>query len=219
MTVPPDDEGHGGPPRCGARTRAGGSCQQIAGWGTDHAHVPGTRCRLHGGSTPNQKRSAERLRVEQEATAAVVRFGLDMTDITPGEALLREVRRSAAMVGWLAWRVAQLEEQALTWGLTKRKVKQDAEGQQVVEAEQEARQNIWVIMLREERLLLAKVAAEAARSGIEERLARQVEFEGAIMVRLLNAVLGDPELGLTALQRAAIPNVVPRHLRAMDSAA
>jgi hypothetical protein len=32
---------------CGAKTRAGGTCQQVAGWGT--AHLGNGRCKLHGG--------------------------------------------------------------------------------------------------------------------------------------------------------------------------
>ena len=208
-------------PRCGGKTKAGGFCKLGAGASTDH---PGEgRCSRHGGSTRNHRRAAERAKAEREAQAAVARFGLDMSDVTAGEALIREVRRSAAMVAYLAFRVSLLDDSQMTWGLTKQKTRHaqaadDDEGdgpRELVESEHEARQNIWIIMLREERLLLAKVAAEAARAGVEERMARQVELEGALMVRLLNAVLGDPELGLTAVQRAAIPNVVPRHLRAI----
>lgn len=207
-------------PRCGGKTKAGGYCKLGAGANTDH---PGEgRCSRHGGSTPNHRRAAERAKAERAAAAAVARFGLDMSDVTAGEALIREVRRSAAMVAYLAYRVSLLDDTQMTWGLTKQKTRQtrmegeDGDGPgELVESEHEARQNIWIIMLREERLLLAKVAAEAARAGVEERMARQVELEGALMVRLLNAVLSDPELGLTQDQRAAIPTVVPRHLRAI----
>lgn len=37
-------------PVCGARTRAGTTCGQAAGWGTDHAGQG--RCKLHGGKSP-----------------------------------------------------------------------------------------------------------------------------------------------------------------------
>lgn len=36
--------------KCDAKTRSGGRCQQVAGWGTDH--VGQGRCKLHGGATP-----------------------------------------------------------------------------------------------------------------------------------------------------------------------
>lgn len=38
--------------RCGARTRHGGPCQQVAGFGTDHVGVG--RCKFHGGATPSR---------------------------------------------------------------------------------------------------------------------------------------------------------------------
>jgi hypothetical protein len=37
-------------PKCGAKTRSGGTCGQKAGWGTDH--VGEGRCKLHGGRNP-----------------------------------------------------------------------------------------------------------------------------------------------------------------------
>ncbi|MEM7048894.1 MAG: HGGxSTG domain-containing protein [Acidobacteriota bacterium] len=37
-------------PKCGAKTRAGTPCQQVAGWGTDHEGSG--RCKLHGGAKP-----------------------------------------------------------------------------------------------------------------------------------------------------------------------
>lgn len=36
--------------KCGARTRSGGTCQNRAGFGTDH--VGSGRCKFHGGATP-----------------------------------------------------------------------------------------------------------------------------------------------------------------------
>jgi hypothetical protein len=43
-------------------------------------------------------------------------------DVTAGEALIREVQRSAAMVEWPAVRVAALPEDDLTWGLAGRRI-------------------------------------------------------------------------------------------------
>lgn len=49
MTVAKKKKPHDGP-KCGAKKRGGGTCTQVAGWGTDH---PGQgRCKLHGGKTP-----------------------------------------------------------------------------------------------------------------------------------------------------------------------
>lgn len=53
-------------PRCGAKTRAGGTCQLAAGFRTDH---PGEgRCRFHGGATPvkhGRYSSIKRPRIKQ----------------------------------------------------------------------------------------------------------------------------------------------------------
>lgn len=38
---------------CGAKTRKGTPCQQVAGWGTDH--VGSGRCKLHGGKSTGPK--------------------------------------------------------------------------------------------------------------------------------------------------------------------
>jgi hypothetical protein len=76
------------------------------------------RCKLHGGATPSHQVAAERVMAEQETA----RFGLSTVDVTAGEALIREVQRSAAMVEWLAVRVAALPEDDLTWGLVGRRI-------------------------------------------------------------------------------------------------
>lgn len=50
-------------PKCGAKTRAGGTCLQGKGWGTK---TPGIgRCKLHGGRSPNGQKAAQRELVEQ----------------------------------------------------------------------------------------------------------------------------------------------------------
>ena len=48
---------------------------------------------------------------------------------------------------------------------------------------------------------------------------RQREMEGELIAKVVRAVLGDPQLGLSREQWAAVGQVVPRHLRAMDQVA
>ena len=116
---PGHDDDH---PKCGGKLKQrDGTCTQPAGWGTSHPGIGS--CKLHGGSTPNHQAAAERVMAEQEAA----RFGLDTADVTAGEALIREVRRSAAMVDWLAARVAELGEDDLTWGVASRRITPAAE--------------------------------------------------------------------------------------------
>lgn len=43
---------HDGVPKCGRSKRDGsGLCGQAAGWGTEHAGIPGKACKLHGGKS------------------------------------------------------------------------------------------------------------------------------------------------------------------------
>jgi hypothetical protein len=84
-----------------------------------------------------------------------------------------------------------------------------------VQIEQRARTHPWVVMLRDERALLGKLAEAAHRCGIEERLMRQVELDGA----LIAAILNDPDLEMRPEQKAKFSTVVPRHLRAIDGEA
>jgi hypothetical protein len=88
----------------------------------------------------------------------------------------------------------------------------DQGGEPSVVVEQRARTHPIVVMLRDERVLLGRLAESAHRCGIEERLLRQVELDGQSTAKVMNAILADPELGLTHVQRSA----VPRHLRSMD---
>ena len=215
MTDQPDQPGHdsrycGGPKRQGE-----GTCTRPAGWGTPHPGIG--RCKLHGGSTPSHVAAAEKVMAEQEAA----RFGLDMREISGGEALIREVRRSAAMTDWLAARVAALPEDDLTFGVASRRLTPSPiQGQQPsVVVEQRARLHPFVLMLTQERTLLGRLAEAAHRCGIEERLLRQVELDGALIAKLVAAILNDPELEMRPEQKARFGTVVPRHLRAMDQVA
>jgi hypothetical protein len=87
---------------CGPRNRSGGPCQRPAGWGTDH--VGYGRCRLHGGTTPNHVRAAQR----QQAAETVASLGL-RRDVDPNTAWLEEVHRAAGHVAWLGEVVGGLE--------------------------------------------------------------------------------------------------------------
>lgn len=213
MEPEPDAQAHGA--KCGGMNRQHEPCGNSAGYKTGHLGYG--NCHFHGGSSPNGAKHAEKVMAEQEAA----RFGLDMTEISGGKALLREVCRSAAMVDWLACQVAELDPESMVWGVAGRRIMpaSQAGGTPVVQVEQRARIHPWVVMLRDERLVLTKVAEAAHRCGIEDRLMRQVELDGAMIAKLISAVLHDPELGLGPEHWAKVPTVVPRHLRAMDGAA
>jgi hypothetical protein len=66
---------------------------------------------------------------------------------------------------------------------------------------------------------MGRLAESAHRCGIEERLTRARELEGALMAKLIRGILSDLDLSLSRDQWAAVAHVVPRHLRAMDQVA
>jgi hypothetical protein len=155
------------------------------------------------------------------AEQETARFGLSTVDVTAGEALIREVQRSAAMVEWLAVRVAALPEDDLTWGLVGRRITPPGtpNGQPTVHVEQRARIHPLVLMLNQERQLLGRLAESAHGCGIEERLLRRIELAGALIAKLIAAILNDPDLEMRPEQKAKFGTVVPRHLRAIDGEA
>src|SRR5690242_14754665 len=100
--------------RCGGpRRQAEGTCAQAAGWGTPHPGIG--RCKLHGGSTPSHVAAAQ----AEMARRAMETYGRK-ADTNPVDALLDEVRWTAGHVAWLRDRIRELEQDALTWGLTEK---------------------------------------------------------------------------------------------------
>lgn len=98
--------------KCGALTKTGAPCRHSKGQNTDH---PGFGyCNLHGGNTQAGIKSAMMEMAEQFASEYKRdrRFGGNRHDpeyanYTPEQALLEEVRRSAAMVRFLEERIGR----------------------------------------------------------------------------------------------------------------
>lgn len=180
-------------------------CTRPAGWGTDHAgHGP---CKLHSGNTPSHAAAA----TVAQAKTAVATFGLPR-EIDPRDALLEEVYRTAGAVDWLHQQVQRLEAEQVTWGKAEEVEKQAGEFPGV-DTTHKAAVNVWVELWQKERKHLVDVAKAAIAAGIEERRVRLAEQQGAMLAGAIKAILGD--LDLTPEQQARIPEVVPRHLRAV----
>lgn len=203
----PVQNGQNDQPRayCGAKTRNGGTCKSAPIQGA-------TRCRMHGGASPRAKAAAERRLAEQAAREAVVTYGLPV-DISPTEALLREVRYTAGHVEWLRARVQELEEAKLTVGVTEQKI--DPTGAKSTKIESVP--NAWVRLYQEERRHLVAVTTAALKAGVEERRVRLEEAQGAAIVELLDTILDG--LDLTPAQQEKAHDVVPRALRAIEGGA
>lgn len=198
----------------------GGLCTQAAGWGTDHPGIG--KCKLHGGSTPNGRKSAQVAQAKRD----VVTFGLPI-ETDPHTALLDELHRTAGAVHWLAERVGALKERDVIWGKTKHKTGGEDRG-----STNEAKTHLWVTLYREERKHLVEVAAACARAGIEERRVRLAEEQGRALAGVIQRIVaglfeglveavGTEEALKVLLERVwpqLVREVVPRELRLLGSA-
>lgn len=177
-------------------------------------------CLHHGGGAPQAREAGVRRAAEGRIRALMETYGRKI-DTTPTAALLDEVQWTAGHVAWLRERVQEIEsaaeaagtngEHPLIWGVTREKTGGEDHG-----ITEEAAPNVWLKLYQSERAHLIKVCDVAIRSGIEERRVRLAESQGALIAQAIRAILG--ELDLTADQQARVPELVPRHLRAISSA-
>lgn len=198
--------------RCWGRKNTGDQCGQIAMRGQNV-------CKNHGGKAPQNLAKAEERLTEERARVLVETYGRKI-ETTASEALLDEVKWSAGHVAWLRQRVQEIESAAavvgtdsghpLVWGITKEKSGGEDRGTTT-----EAAPNVWLKLYQQERTHLVKVCSEAIRAGIEERRIKLAEQEGALVAQAIRAILTD--LDLTEEQLRRVPEVVPRHLRALAS--
>ena len=159
--------------RCAAHRRDGQPCTQWPVRGAD-------KCKMHAG------RKASDLIGQHEATRAAATYGLPV-DIDPHDALLAEVHRTAGHVQWLGQVVEQLEQKALTHGITR--TVQKADGNRDVTAE--AAVNVWVKLYQDERDRLTRVARAAIECGVAERTVRVAEDQARQLANVVSAVLTD----------------------------
>ncbi|MGW5477701.1 hypothetical protein [Streptomyces sp. NPDC004008] len=203
-----------GRPRCWGRTKKSGGQKQCPNPAMKGQHV----CQMHGGKAPQNLAKAKERMTEDRARALVETYGRRV-ETTATEALLDEVQWTAGHVAWLRERVQEIEgapsgadsEHPLVWGKTKEKM-----GGQDFGTTEEAVPNVWLRLYQQERDHLVKVCSAAIKAGIEERRIQLAEQQGALVAQAIRAILGD--LQLTAEQQARVPEVVPRHLRALASA-
>ncbi|MEU5477444.1 hypothetical protein [Streptomyces mirabilis] len=203
----------GGQRRCqGTKKNSGGL--QCGGMAMQGQEV----CKVHGGNAKQNLAAAKRRITEEKARSLVETYGRKI-ETTATEALLEEVQWTAGHVAWLRARVQEIEtvedagsdaENGLVWGTTRRKSGGEDRG-----VTEEAAPNVWLRLYQTERTHLVKVCSEAIRAGIEERRVQLAEQQGQLVAQAIRAILGD--LGLTAEQQARVPEVVPRHLRALAS--
>jgi hypothetical protein len=187
---------------CGAKKRQGeGTCTRPAGWGTDHPGVG--RCKLHGGSTPSQKRKAE---VEIIRRAAASLGIVPDEHVDPVEQMLELVSEAARNCEFYRQLVSQLpthpEPDKFVAGHT------DDDGVDIEPHWErgeigvygrtyhqsgiptgEAKTHILVQMYDDERDRLASYITAALKAGVEERRVRLAERDATMLFAAVGLAL------------------------------
>jgi len=143
-------------------------------------------CRQHGG-----------LRRDELAVGAWV-MGHALArplDISPWDALLGEVRRTAGKVAWLDQKLARFGDDAEFIG----------DGDAVP----------WVKMQDKERLWLGRVSKMAIDAGVAAIMVQQVQHEAQVMARVLNAALD--ALGLSEEMEMQARAAMRRELTVLEA--
>ena len=179
--------------RCTGHKRNGEPC---GNWPID-GH---DKCRMHAGV------KAEQVKQRVSAQRSVATYGLPL-EVDPHDALLAEVHRTAGHVQWLGQVIADLDQGALNWGMTREKDGGDDRG-----TTWEAAPPVWVKLYQDERAHLVRVAKAAIDAGIDERRVRLAEEQGQVIVQVLKATLQDIGVDVTP----EVAETVGRHLRAVS---
>lgn len=167
--------------KCGKpRLRRPGPCQQLAGANTAHAgYGP---CRSHADADVH------------EGWVSALDVAREL-NISPWEALLKNVRLAAGRVAWVD---GQLSEAVS---------RNDGDMQKPEVAR-------WLKESRLERTLMAKMAKAAIDGGVAERMVRQVELEGQLVAAAVVAALD--KLELTIEQRTLALETAHQHLLSLE---
>lgn len=179
---------------CGAHKKDGaGLCRNPAGMGTDHLGY-GT-CKYHMGCTPAVARGAHRALLADKVDE-MKRLGVVPANANPEEVLLQEVARAAGAVAYFDDLVAALEEDEL---LSPRGI-------------------VLTEMWNEQRRLLAQTAKSVVQAGLAKRTVQVQETQAALLVQIVLAVIGSPELSLDSEQQSIARRLVASQLRALPTA-
>ncbi len=147
---------------CGAATRSGGPCKRSAMAG-------GSRCRLHGGASPQARQRAQLRLAERQALAVLEREGIaPLTD--PLAALQQLAGEALELKRYFADRLAALEQ-----------LRYEGRAGEQLRAE---------VALFERALDRAqKFALDLAKLNLEDRLVRLNEAQGRMLAQAVEAAL------------------------------
>ena len=159
-------------------------------------------CPAHGGRAPQVRAAAARRFAIEAATAQVARFG-GRIDISPADALLELVSTKAAEVAYWERIVADLDAEALTWGITKRESGTDRDMLTDITT-LEARKNINLDLLHAAQRDLAAFAAAALKGGVDRALVQIAQTQAVQLVEVLRSVLADTRVTVAGEPEAVI---------------
>lgn len=160
------------------------TCQRPAGWGTPH---PGTgACKLHGGTSRNHIK-----RGELEMAKRQVALWGGRKDVHPAQALLDLVQHKASEVDYWRWRVAELAEDDLTWGVTK--VKEGGNDGGITE---EAKPHLALTMLRQAEQDLAMYCAACLKAGVDAALVQVAQQQASQLIFVIRRLLSDDRVAV-----------------------
>lgn len=125
-------------------------------------------------------------------------------DVDPGEAILALVGEAAGNVAYYRSRLPEVEDAVFSKTF-----------HQTGKETGEAKKNVLVALYDEAMDRLARYAKQAHDMGVNERQIRLAERQGQLVIDVIVALLGDPELGLTSEQQQAGRVAAARHLRAV----
>lgn len=200
------------PPKCNSKTRAGGRCTQVAGFGTTH---PGSGpCKFHGGATPAHVSKA----LIKQAERIAARMSVPI-DIDPLNALLQCVRLAAGEEFYWRMYIEDLEErgidmvgnpvQTLTRPLKLGGEDGEDPGSPVREVtELPVDLHIAVKAWHESTDRLAKFSKLAIDAGCDIRLVQLEEQKGALFASAVRGILEELGVVIDSVTSA----VVRKHL-------
>ena len=178
-------------PRCGAKTRAGGTCGRIPMRGQK-------RCDMHGGKVPAVRAAAKRRLARAELDDLISTLAPPI-EVEPHTAILAMIHAAAGRVAFWQRIVDDLDAGELTWGTTKVKTGGHDTGRT-----EEARHHIAYTSLVEESDRLVKYADIALRAGVEAERVRIAREDGQQIARVLVGFLERVGLDRDEAARAAL---------------
>lgn len=169
--------------RCGALIRKGPDAGMYC---TKPPMKAQARCGSHGGRAPQNIAAAARREAEAEIEALIVTMGAPI-DVTPEEALQRQLRQTAGHCAWLLARVRELDADALLWNRTS---EQAIEASQFpgVDTTREAVSHVWLTTYERHLNIHLRVVDMALKHDLGARMVRLAERDALEVVETFRAL-------------------------------